>query len=444
MKVSVEDISTVKKVMHVEVPKKEVGRELDKAYKTLKNNVKIKGFRPGKVPLSLLEKKFHKEIHSEVSGQLIQNTYKDALDEAKLRPVGEPDLDRPDLEKGKSYKYSATLEVRPPINDIEINGLSLEEKVYAVDDEEVETQIKVLQKRNAQLKTVEDNRPAKENDVVIIDYEGFKDGEPSDTATKTENFQVELGSGRILDDFDSQIVGMKIDTMKDIEVHFPEDYYNENLADMDMTFKVTLKEIKEEILPELDDEFAKDLGEYETFSDLEKAIREHLDSQYKGRSQQFLKKDIMDALIEQADFEVPEGLVEEELAGIVRDAQALMTRKGISMEDAGETEDGLSEKYRPLAERKVKEYLILEKVIEQEEITLSDEVLDEAYQKFADTLGESVDAIKEFHNSDPDANEIFKQRALEKQVIKHIIENSKVEQVEGKKGEKEEEESDAD
>ncbi|MBN1840882.1 MAG: trigger factor [Deltaproteobacteria bacterium] len=430
MKVDVEDVSTVKKIMHVEIPEKDVTRELDKAYKTLKTNAKIKGFRPGKVPLSLLEKRFKKEMHEEVSGQLIQNSYGEALGQAELVPLGEPAIDRPDLEKGQPYRYSATIEVRPPVGGLDLNGLKLKEKVHVIDDVETETQLKMLQKRNAQLKSVDEDRPVRDKDVVIIDYEGFKDGKPLEPARKTENFQVEIGSGRILEDFDKQLVGMKPDSTKELQVRFPDDYYNKDLAGLEVTFKVTLKEIKEEILPELDDEFAKDLGEYETLDELKEAIRKDLEQRYKAESRRQLREDIIDKLIEQSDFELPEALVKGELAGVVRDAQSLMAQRGMSLEQSGQTEEELSEKYLPMAERKVREYLLIEKVIDQEEITLTDELLDEAYEEFAGALNQPVDTIKEFHNSSQEAFDVFKQRTLEKQAIKHIIDMCDVERIE--------------
>jgi trigger factor len=430
MKVDVEDVSTVKKIMHVEIPEKDVTRELDKAYKTLKTNAKIKGFRPGKVPLSLLEKRFKKEMHEEVSGQLIQNSYGEALGQAELVPLGEPAIDRPDLEKGQAYRYSATIEVRPPVGDLDLNGLKLKEKVHVIDDVETETQLKMLQKRNAQLKSVDEDRPVRDKDVVIIDYEGFKDGKPLEPARKTENFQVEIGSGRILEDFDKQLVGMEPDSTKEFQVRFPDDYYNKDLAGLEVTFKVTLKEIKEEILPELDDEFAKDLGEYETLDELKEAIRKDLEQRYKAESRRQLREDIIDKLIEQSDFELPEALVKGELAGVVRDAQSLMAQRGMSLEQSGQTEEELSAKYLPMAERKVREYLLIEKVIDQEEITLTDELLDEAYEEFAGALNQPVDTIKEFHNSSQEAFDVFKQRTLEKQAIKHIYDMCDVERIE--------------
>jgi trigger factor len=433
MKIDVEDLSAVKKILHVEIPEAEVTREVDKAYETLKKNVKIKGFRPGKVPRSILERRFKKDMRAEVSGQLIQNSYAEALRETSLEPLGEPILDRPDLEEGQPYHYSATLEVRPPIQDLKVNGLKLKKKVHNVAGEEVEAQLKILQKNQAQLRSIEEERPVENGDFVLIDYEGFKDGEPFAPAGKTENFHFEVGSGRILEDFDQQLLGMRPNTSKEFSVDFPADYFNKNLAGLDITFKVTLKEIKEEILPEIDDEFAKDLGEHETLAELKQAVRTKLERTYEAQSERELRRDIIDMLIEQAEFELPQVLVLHELSALVNDAQNALSYRGLSLEETGKTQEDLSKEYHPLAEKRVREYLLLQKVVEQEGITATDEMLENAYKKMAEAMSHSVDTIKQYHDKYKEAYEVFKQRALEEEAIKSVIKRSTIEIVEDDK-----------
>ena len=427
MKVNVEDVSTVKKILRVEIPEAEVTQELDKAYMTLKKNVKIKGFRPGKAPLSILERRFKKDMHTEVSGQLIQNSYVEALREADLVPVGDPIIDRPELEKGRPYQYSATMEVLPPIKDLNINGLKLNKKVYKVTDEEIETQLKILQKNQAQLRSIEDDRPVENGDFVLIDYEGLKDGKPFAPASKTENFHFKIGSGQILNDFDKQLIGMRPDTTKEFSVHFPSDYYNKDLAGLDITFKIVLKEIKEEILPEIDDEFAKDLGEHETLTELKQAIRSELKRRYEAQSERELRQEVVDKLIEQSEFELPEVLVKHELSAMVNEAHNALSYRGLSLADTGRTEESLSKEYHPRAEKRVREYLLLKKVVEQEGITVTDEILEQAYKEMADAINQPVDIIKQFHNSSKEAFEVFQQKTLEEQAIKRVIKNGKIE-----------------
>jgi trigger factor len=325
------------------------------------------------------------------------------------------------------------MEVRPPIQDLDVNGLKLKKKVHSISDEEVEAQLKILQKNQAQLRSIDEERPVENGDFVLIDYEGFKDGEPFAPAGKTENFHFEVGSGRILEDFDQQLLGMLPNMSKEFTVDFPADYFNKDLAGLAVTFKIALKEIKEEILPEIDDEFAKDLGEHETLAELKDAVRTKLERTYEAQSKRELRRNIIDTLIEQADFELPEVLVLHELTALVNDAQNALSYRGMSLEETGRTEEDLSKEYHPLAERRVREYLLLQKVVEQEGITATDEMLENAYEKIAEGMDQPVDAIKQYHAKYREAYEVFKERTLEEEAIKWIIKNGTIETIEDHK-----------
>ena len=434
MKVNVEDVSTVKKILNVEIPESEVTEEIDKAFEALKKNARIKGFRPGKVPLSILEQRFKKDIHAEVCGQLIQKSYAEALRETQLVPLSDPVVDPPELEKGQPYLYAATIEVRPPVEDLNVRGLKVEKKEKAVDDEEIESHLKIIQKGQAQLKSLEEDRPVKKGDHVLIDYEGFKDGEFFEAAGRTENFGVQVGSGRILKEFEDQLIGMSRNTSKEFTIPFPEDYFSKELAGLEITFKMTLNDIKEEILPDIDDEFAKDLGEHETLEDLKETIKKDLEGKYQDVSEREVRRHILDQLIEQQDIEVPEVLAKHELSALVNEAQEMLRYRGLSPEEMGETEEKLSEKYGALAERKVREYLFLEKVVEQEEIKLTDEILEEAYKKMSTRMNQPAETIKQFHNAYTEAFDAFKQKALEDAAIALILRNGSIEAADAEKG----------
>ncbi|UCG80502.1 MAG: hypothetical protein JSV60_11190, partial [Desulfobacterales bacterium] len=227
-------------------------------------------------------------------------------------------------------------------------------------------------------------------------------------------------------------------TSKEFSVHFPSDYFNKDLADLDISFKVTLKEIKEEILPEIDDEFAKDLGKHKTLAELKQSIREEVERTREAQSEMELRQGIFDLLIEQQDFELPEVLVKHELSALVKEAQDALSYRGMSLKDTGRTDEALSKVYYPRAERKVREYLLLQKVVEQEGITLTDEILEEAYNELAEAMNQPVDMIKQFHNAYKEAYEVFEQRALEKQAIKSIIKNSSIKVIEAERAEAQE------
>ncbi len=427
MKFTVEDVNTVKKILHVEIPKEDVASELDEAYKNLKKGAKVKGFRPGKAPRSVLERLYKKDVNGNVSSKLIQDSIIDAIKEAELKIIGNPIVDPPELNGNESYKYDATIEVKPEIEKIDFKGLNLKRTLYKVSDEEVDTQLKMLQKNLAQKKPIEKDRPVQDGDFVVIDYEGFNDGKPFAETQKTNNFINKVGEGPISKDFDSGLVGMKPEENKEIKVNFPKDYFNDKLANLEITFHVKLKEIREEVLPEIDDEFAKNLGKYKTLSSLKKEITNNLKKGYAKRVEQELNEQIFTALIEKTDFEVPEVLVNYELDSIIEEAERSFAFYNKSMEEHGITRETISEEYRDTAEKQVRRHLILNKVIQQENMTLSDKNLDAGYEEMSQNFQQSIEEIKNFYNQNKDKLEFFKQTLLEKNAIKLIIDNSLIE-----------------
>jgi trigger factor len=321
MQFTVEDVSSVKKTLHIEIPQDEVARELEKAYNQLKKSAKIKGFRPGKVPRSVLERMFKKDVHADVSSRLIQSSFIDAIKQSELKVVGNPQLEPPELAADSSYKYDATVEITPDITDIDFKGLRLKRTLYEASDSEVDVQLKTLQKSMAQQQKISDDRPAQAEDFVLIDLEGSKDGKPVPEFAKTENFSLQIGKAAISEDFDSQINGMKTGDTKEFKVKFPKDFSNENLAGLEISFTAALNEIREEILPEINDALAKKAGPYESLDDLRNIIVDNLKQGYSKRVEQELNEQIFSELIAKTDFEVPDTMVEMELDGIVAEAE---------------------------------------------------------------------------------------------------------------------------
>ena len=430
MQVTVEDVSSVKKILHIEVPKDQVVRELDKAYNHLRKTAKIKGFRPGKAPRSVLERLFKKDVHGDVSSKLLQDSFLEALKETDLNIVGNPKIDPPQLEEKSPYKYDATVEVKPEIDDIDYKGLTLKKLQYRVTDKEMEAQLKLLQNNLTQQIPVTENRPVQENDSVMIDYEGFKDGKPFPETQKTKNFTMKIGAGAISKTLDEELIGMKPGEDKEITVKFPEDHFNNKLANHEITFHVKLHEIREEILPEIDDEFAKKLGQYETLDDLKNAITNHLNEGYQQRVEQELNEQIYKNLIERTEFELPESMVDYELGNIVDEIEKTLTYYNKSMEDEGLTKEMLAEKHRETAEKKVRRHLILGKIIDQENIELSDQELEEGFTNMAKAMNQPVESIKNYYQQNQDNLDFFKNTLLEKKAIKLIIKSSNIEEVE--------------
>lgn len=435
MQVSVEDINSVKKTLHIEIPEETVVQELDKAYNKLRKKAKVKGFRPGKVPRSVVVRLFKKDVHADVTSSLIQSSFVDALKETDLKIVGTPNVDPPALEASGPYRYDATVEISPELEDIEYRGLSLKRTNYRVLDEEIEAQLKMLQKNMAQHRKIEEVRPAQKDDFVLIDFEGFKEGRPFAETAKTENFNMKIGENRIIQDFDDQLVGLKPGDKKDFEVKFPQDYFNKKLADLDISFQVTLHEIREEVLPEIDDVLAKKAGRYESLDELKKAISDNLEQGYNKRMEQELHEQIYKELISSSDFEVPNVMVDMELEGIIEEAERSFTNRNISMEDIGLTKESIAEKYRDTAVIQVKRHLLLGKLIDQESLKISDEELEDGLKEMADSFNQPLEQIKNYYDQNKDKIEYFKHTLLEKKAIKLIIDSSKIEEVEPQKEE---------
>lgn len=427
MKVTVEDQSTVKKILHIEVPKEEVVNELNNAYHQLKKTAKVKGFRPGKTPRNVLQRLYGKEVHADVAGKLIQSAFMDALKETQLPIVGSPKVDPPELNDQSPYSFDATVEVRPDIADIDFKGLALTKTKYAASEDEIDLQIKMLQKNMAKSEKIDDDRPLAANDMAVIDFEGFKDGVPFEATRKTENFTLKVGDGKIIKAFDEALVGMKVNEEKEIEVTFPEDYFKAELKNQRIVFKVKLNEMRAEILPEINDDFARSIGDqFDSLETLKSKIKENLDNGYQKRIDQELNEQIFQHLLSKVEFEVPDTLVDSELEHILKDAEQKFAYNNKSLDDLGLTREGLAEQYRPIAEKQVRRHLILSKIIDQEKMDLSDEELEAGFQEMSESYHQPVEHIKSYYNQNKDGLDFFKHTLLEKKTLKLIIDGGQI------------------
>ncbi|MCG6892240.1 MAG: trigger factor [Desulfobacteraceae bacterium] len=430
MKVSVDEQSSVKKNLNIEIPNEDVVRELDAAYDHLKKTAKVKGFRPGKVPRTVLERRFRKDVHADVASKLIQSSFLEAVREKELKIVGNPEIDPPELKADAPYAYQAVVEVHPEIGNIEISGLKLKKTRYTASDEEMEAQLQMIRKNLAERKAVTEDRPLGKDDFAVIDYEGTRNGKPFEETQKTENYILKVGAGTISPDFDENLVGLKTGDEKDFSVTFEEDHQNKNLAGVSVDFHVRLNEIREEILPELDDELARKVGPYETLDILKEAVSENLRKGYEKRSEQELNEQIFQGLIERTDFEVPDALVQMELEGILEEAERAFSFRDMAFEDAGFTREGLAEKYRETAEKQVRRHLILDQIIRQENLTVGDDELAKGLEEMSATTGQPVEVIQRFYKENKERMDMFKHTLLEKQAIRLIIGSSELEEVE--------------
>ena len=396
MKVNVEDVSGVKKKVHVEIPQEEVSKEVDAFYEDLKKKAKIKGFRPGKVPRYILERHFKDYAKAEVLQKLIENSYPKALSEVALSPVSQPVIDPQEFENGKPFHYVAIVEIKPDIQPEGYVGMTLEGKKEEASEDEVETRLKNLQNLHAQLRTVPEARSVGNGDFVIVDYEASMNGKPVEEG-KGIDFTVEVGSGRFIPAFEENLVGLKPEEEKTFDVSFPEDYGYQTWAGKMISFHVKIKEVKEKVLPPLDDEFAKDLGDYSSLDALRTKLKEDIQKEKDRQLDNQLKDQVVDQLLKNNSFEVPESLVEEQSKALVSDTKMRLASQGMDFKNLGVSEEKLQGDYKEMAEKHVKTFLILEKIATREGITVTDEEVEGRLREISERTRQKFEVVKRYY-----------------------------------------------
>lgn len=426
MQVKIEDKSAVKKVLSFEIPREKVTKELDKAYNELKKKADIKGFRKGKIPRKVLENRFSKDVHADVAPRLIQDSFVEAIQEHNLNIVGGPQLDPPELKPDSDYAFDITVEVKPELPEIDYKGISLEKNRYVVSDSEIDAQIRMIQKTMAKKQKVTESRAVNDTDFVLIDYQGFLNNEPYEHTPKIENFLYRIGQNTLPEEFSEKLTGCVPVQDIEIEVAYPEDHPDDNLKGRTILYKVTLKEIQEEILPEINDDLVKGLGSFETLGQVKDSIRENLEKGIQQRVKHELSEQIFQHLLEKYEFEVPEAMIEGELNGIISETEQAYSANNTSLEEHGLSRDKLSAQYRDVAEKQARRHLILDKIITQEKLDLTEEEMDKSLEEMARGMNATVDAIKNFFKMDPRQMEYYKHTQLEKKAIDLIVKNSQV------------------
>ena len=323
----------------------------------------MKGFRPGKVPRSMVEKFYGPQIEDEVIRNLVSRNYPEALKESQLVPIAMPLLDQPALDPDGPFTFQATIELKPEVVLSDYKGLSLTRAAVAVTDEDVENRLHLIQRSHGELSTLKADRPLQSGDFAVIDYNSWMDDRPVPEGSAV-NYDLEVGSGYFNADFEKELPGLKKGETKEFEIQFPETHGNALLAGKMIKYRVTLKEIKERILPELNDDFAKGLQEglFNSLEDLKTKIREDLENMEKQRAEAKLNEDLLDQLISKADFEIPDGLVDEELESMAARLEQDMTRRGMTWPQSEADRNRIRENMKPAAQKRVRRGLILEKI----------------------------------------------------------------------------------
>jgi trigger factor len=396
MKVQIENTGPFEKKIFFEIPREIVSQEVDSTYRTLNRNVKVKGFRPGKVPRSILERYYKAQVESEVITKLIEDSYGKAVEENHLTPVAAPNVVDRAFEPGKDFTYSVTVEVKPEFGVEGYRGLEVEKPAVLVKEEEVEARLKGLQEAHAQLKPVEADRPVQEKDLAVVDFEGSLGGKPLE-GWKVKDHLVEVGSRSLAGGLDQQLAGLPLRQERDLVVALPDDYPRKELAGKEINVRVQVKEIKEKILPVLDDEFSKEAGDFQNLQELKDRLRKTLEEQKEAQATQSAKEKLLDLLREKHPFGIPLSMIDRQVENIMARTELQFDRQGIKLDSAKLDSEKLRESIRPSAEKEVRGSLILEKVAEMEKIVVSDAELDQKLDQLAVQMNQRVEAVKSFY-----------------------------------------------
>ena len=425
MKVQLEDISPIKKKLNIEVEQEQISNLWESVVKNINKKVKLKGFRPGKIPVTVLVKYYGPQIEEETVSQIINRTYPEALKETGFVPIALPELDYPPLDKETHFTYKATIELKPEIPISEYKGLEVKRQAVNITEEDIEKKLTAIQTSHGELVTLDEERPLRKGDFAVIDYKSFMDGKEM-SGGSAQNFDLEVGAGYFNAEFEKELEGIKKGEEKEFEIDFPEDYGNNSLAGKKVRYQVVLKEIKKRNLPELNDSFAQNLGgEFSSLEDLRKKIQENLEQEENRKAEIKLKEDLTDGLISKAEFEIPEALVNWEIRQMMMRIEQDLSRQGLTWEKAGLAPANLMEKFRPPAQKLARKKLILEKVAQLESLTVSPEEIDEELQRIARTVNQSVNIVKEIYHKNNLIPELS-QQLLEEKTLNFLQEHATI------------------
>ena len=384
-------------VLTVEVDASEVDKALDQAFKKVVKRVQVPGFRKGKVPRKIFEARFGVEsLYQDALDILLPNAYGQAVRETGIEPVDRPEVDVEQLEQGKNLIFKATVTVKPEVKLGDYKNLTIEPKEFAVTDEDVDAELKRMQERHAELVAVEDGA-AENGDIAVIDFEGFQDGVAFEGG-KAEDYSLELGSGTFIAGFEEQVVGMKVGEEKEIHVTFPEEYHSPNLAGKEAVFKVKLNSLKRKNLPALDDEFAKDVSEFDTLEELKADTRKKLEEKAEKDKDQYIREQLVLKAAENAEIDLPPVMVEHELDQMVQEFGQRLQFQGMSLDlyyqFSGMDESQLRDQMRADATSRVRTALVLEAIGKAENIEVTDEDVSEELEKLAGVYGRPADELR--------------------------------------------------
>lgn len=411
--------------LEIEITPDEFSKEVDKVFNKQKSKITIPGFRKGKAPMSIIERTYGSSIfYEDTFNEIVPEIYEKELKENNIEAVSRPEIEITQMEKGKDLIFTAVVQTKPEVKLGKYKGVEVEKIDTSVVAADVKKELDRMAEKNARMVSV-DNRAVKNKDIAVIDFEGFVNGVPFEGG-KAENHELEIGSKTFIPGFEDQVIGMKIDEEKDINVKFPEEYFSKELAGKDATFKVKLHEIKVKELPAIDDEFAKDVSEFDTLKDLKASIKEKLVEDKKNQAKYQLEDAVIKEVAKNTEIDIPSGMIETELDNILKDIDGRLAYQGLNLAQylklINKSEDDMRKEYEAQASESVKTRLVLEAIVKAEKIEATDAEIEEKIKEMAKNYGKKEEELLENEN----LKEYLKNNITTEKAIQFIVDNAKI------------------
>jgi len=403
MSVRVENVEKNMAKLIIEVSAGEFDEAIQKAYVKQKNRINLPGFRKGKAPRKMIEKMYGAGIfYEDAANAIIPTAYEDAAKESGLEIVSQPDIDVTQIEEGKPFIFTAVVAIKPEITLGEYKGIEVEKTPIEVTDEDLQAELDKVREQQSRVVSVED-KEAENGNIVVIDFEGFQDGEPFEGG-KGENYPLTLGSHSFIDTFEDQLIGKKAGDETEIHVTFPEDYQEESLAGKPALFKVKVKEVKVKELPELDDDFAQDVSEFETLAEYKEDVKKMLIERREKAAKEAKEEKVIEKIIANAQMDIPEPMIVTQMNQMANDFAQRIRSQGISMEQyyqfTGLDNVKFGEQLRPQALKRIQSRLVLEAIVKAENIEATEEELNKEIDAMAASYKMESDKVKEMLNDE--------------------------------------------
>ena len=417
-----ENKNEVKLTFNVEAEKFE--EAMKKVYTKTAKYFNIPGFRKGKAPMQLVERQYGSAIfYEDAFNELAPELYDEAIKEKKVEAVSRPNIDIVQMEKGKELIFTATVETKPEVELGKYKGIEIKKIEYTTSDKDIEHELGHMAQRNARLVTIED-RAVEKGDIVTIDFDGSVDGVKFEGG-KAENHELEIGSNTFIPGFEEQIIGMKIDEEKDIKVKFPDEYFSKDLAGKDAVFAIKLHGIKKKELPKMDDEFAKDVSEFDTLEELKNSIKEKLDTENTNKAKYETEEEAIKAVCENTNVDIPNGMVEMEIDNMIRDMETRLSYQGLNLNQylqmMGRKEEDIRKDFKEQAEKSIKSRLVLEAVSKAEKIEVTPNEVAEKVKEMAKQYGRKEEELLE----NVQLKEYIAENLKSERAIEFIVKNAK-------------------